>query len=44
MIDLYALFELIMLLRYFKKKLQNVHLKKETIRQETIVLQLIVFT
>lgn len=43
MIDLYALFELILLIRYFQKKLKNVRLDKASLKQEHIERYILMF-
>ena len=43
MIDLFALFELILLLRYFQKKLKNVRLDKASLKQENIERCILIF-
>jgi hypothetical protein len=43
MIDLYALFELILLIRYFQKKLKNVQLDKASLKQEQIERYILMF-
>ena len=43
MIDLYALFELILLIRYFQKNLKNMHLDKASLRQEHIERYILMF-